>query len=196
MGKITAISILVVLFGITAADAAIIELPLAAEGRYDINSVHWEMDFDLGITFTEISHVYMDWSGEITAGLAIDQTTPGPQPFPLDVGLHASLGSNPWPRLTDVYGGEATYPEPEGFDFQSKFGLPGSTTWSDLLDGQGTISIYYVQLILVTGRYVESGFVDLSSATLIVEGTPVPEPATVIFLTLGVLGLCVGRRER
>ncbi|NIP52391.1 MAG: hypothetical protein GWN67_09830 [Phycisphaerae bacterium] len=106
MGKIFEISFLFITFVITSADAAIVELPLAAEGRYDVNSVHWEMDFDLGITFTEISHVYIDWSGEMMAGLAIDHTTPGPQPFPLDVGLHASLGSNPWPRLTDVYGGK------------------------------------------------------------------------------------------
>ncbi|NIP52392.1 MAG: PEP-CTERM sorting domain-containing protein [Phycisphaerae bacterium] len=31
---------------------------------------------------------------------------------------------------------------------------------------------------------------------MIVEGTPVPEPATVILLALGVIGLCAGRRKR
>ncbi|MBW8040068.1 MAG: PEP-CTERM sorting domain-containing protein [Planctomycetes bacterium] len=196
MGKIVAISVLVLLLGITEANADIVELTLAAEGRYDVNSGPWEMDFDLGVTFTEISHVYMDWSGEITAGLAFDDTTPGPQPFPLDVGISAYLGPNPWPRLTDVYGGEATYPEPEGFDSRTEFGLPGSTTWSDLLDGHGTLQIDYAVLGGPYVIYVESGFVDLNSATLIVEGTPVPEPATVIFLALGVLGFCMGRRER
>jgi hypothetical protein len=187
MGKIAAISVLVVLLSITGADAAIVELPLAAEGRYDVNSGPWEMDFDLGVTFTEISYVYIDWSGEITAGLAVDPMRPGPQPFPLDVGISAYLGANPWPRLAAVYGGEATYPEPEGFDLQSEFGLPGATTWSDLLDGQGTIKIGHVVLGGPYLAYAEFGFVDLSSATLIVEGTIVPEPATLFLLALGAV---------
>lgn len=196
MGKIVAISVLVVLFGITAANADIVELSLAAEGRYDDNSGPWEMDFDLGVTFTEISHVYIDWSGEITAGLATDPMIPGPQPFPCEVGISAYLGRNPGARLAAVYGGEATYPEPEGFDSRTEFELLAPTTWSDLLDGQGTLQIGYAVLGGPYLIYVEFGFVDLSSATLIVEGTPVPEPTTVIFLTLGVLGLCVGRHER
>ena len=196
MGKIAAISGLVLLLSITGVDAAIVELPLGAEGRYDVDSGSWEMDFDLGVTFTEISHVYIEWSGEITAGLATDPWVPGPQPFPCEVGISAYLGRNPGARLAAVYGGEATYPEPEGFDCQSEFKIWPPTTWSDLLDGQGTISMGYAVLGGPYLTYVEFGFVDLSSATLVVEGTPVPEPATVIFLSLGVLGLCTGRPKR
>ncbi|MGB2809249.1 MAG: PEP-CTERM sorting domain-containing protein [Sedimentisphaerales bacterium] len=194
MGKIAAISSLVVLLVITGADAAIVELPLACEGRYDVNSGSWEMDFDLGVTFTDISHVYIDWSGEITAGLAFDHTRPGPQPFPEDIGLSAWLVSASFWRHTNVYGGAALYPEPEVFDFKSEFEV-GSMPWSELFDGQGTIMIGYTQLVGPYLTYVEFGFVDLSSATLVVEGTPVPEPATIIFLVLGVLGLCTGRRK-
>ena len=189
MGKIAAISVLVVLFGITGADAAIVELPLATEGRYDVNSPYLQTDFDLGVAFTEISHVYIDWSGSITAGLAVDPMIPGPQPFPCDVGIYASLGFNPSLRRITVWGGEVTYPEPQIFDFRSEFELPPSTTWSDLLDGQGTITIGYTQLVGPYLTYVEFGFVDLSSATLVVDGTPVPEPATVCLLALGGLAL-------
>ncbi|MHC4736148.1 MAG: PEP-CTERM sorting domain-containing protein [Planctomycetota bacterium] len=187
MRKIAVISSLVLLLSITGADADIVELPLGADGRYDVNSEPWEMDFDLGVTFTDISHVYIDWSGEIMAGLAVDPMRPGPQPFPLDVGLLASLGRNPGSRITDVYGGEATYPEPEGFDSRSEFELSWSTTWSDLLDGQGTIAIDYTVLGGPYVAYVESGFVDLSSVTLVVEGTPVPEPATLFLVAFGAV---------
>ena len=31
--------------------------------------LYWQKDFDLGVTFSEISHVSIDWSGGITAGL-------------------------------------------------------------------------------------------------------------------------------
>ncbi|MGB2809890.1 MAG: PEP-CTERM sorting domain-containing protein [Sedimentisphaerales bacterium] len=189
MGKIAAIISLVLLLGITVADAAIVELPLGAEGRYDANSEPWEMDFDLGVTFTDISHVYIDWSGEIMAGLAVDPMRPGPQPFPLDVGLLAYLGRNPGGRLATVMGGETTYPEPEIFDCQSEFKIWPPTTWSDLLDGQGTISIGHVVLVGPYLAYVEFGFVDLSSATLVVEGTPVPEPGTLFLLAFGAVML-------
>jgi hypothetical protein len=185
MDKIAAISALVLLLGITGADAAIVELPLACEGWYDVNTPDWEMNFDLGVTFTDISHVYIDWSGEIMAGLAVDPMRPGPQPFPLDVGISAYLGANPWPRLAAVYGGEATYPEPEGFVFQSEFGLPGATTWSDLLDGQGTIVIDHAILGGPYVAYVEFGFVVLNEVTLVVDGTPVPEPGTLFMLGFG-----------
>jgi hypothetical protein len=185
MRKIAVISGLVVLLSITAVNADIVELPLDCEGRYDVDSGPWEMGFDLGVTFTEITNVYIDWSGEIMAGLATDPMRPGPQPFPCDVGLLAYLGHNPYARLTEVYGGEATYPEPEGFNYLSEFELLGSTTWSDLLDGQGTIEIGHVVLGGPYLAYVEFGFVDLSSATLVVEGTPVPEPATVYLFILG-----------
>jgi hypothetical protein len=187
MCKIASISGLVLLLSITGVYADIVELPLDCEGRYDVNSGPWEMDFDLGITFTEISHVYIDWAGEIMAGLAYNPSMPGPQPYPCDIGLIASLGRNPGARLADVYGGEATYPEPESFDFRSEFELLGMATWSDLLGGQGTFMIDYTRLVGPYLTYIESGFVDLKSATLIVDGTPVPEPATILFLGLGVL---------
>ncbi len=188
MGKIAAISVLVVLFGITGVDAAIVELPLTCEGRYDFNSPYWTTDFGLGVTFTEISHVYIDWSGEITAGLAVDPMRPGPQPFPEDVGLSAGLGRAPFWRHTGFYGGAALYPEPEVFDFKSEFEL-GSMPWSELFDGQCRIEINYVAVIGPYLTFVESGFVDLSSATLVVEGTPVPEPATILLLALGIIGV-------
>ena len=196
MGKYAVIAGLMLLLNAVAANADIVTLSLAAEGRYDPNSPHWQTDFDLGVTFIEISHVYMDWSGEIMAGLATDPMRPGPQPFPCDLGISAYLGANPWPRLAAVYGGERTYPEPEGFDSRTEFELLGQTTWSDLLDGQGWIGIGYTVLGGPYITYVEFGFVDLASPTLVVEGTIVPEPATIVLLVAGIIGVRAGKRSR
>jgi len=191
--KVIMILLVFTLFEVGQMQADIVELPLACEGRYDPNSPVWKMDFDLGVPFTEISHVYMDWSGEIMAGLATDPTIPGPQQFPIEVGIHAYLGRNPGARFARVSGGEATYPKPESFDCRSEFQLRGKTTWSDLLDGQGTISIGYASLGMGAGcpgsgygGIIDFGFIALNEAIMVVEGTPVPEPATILLLAAGI----------
>jgi hypothetical protein len=174
------------------AKADMVELPLNCAGTYDINTPYRTIDFNLGVTFSEISNVYIDWSGEITAGLAIYYPDPC-NPFPQEVGIRASLGGNPWPRLTTVWGGEETYPEPEPFDSLSE--IPASTsTWSDLLDGQGTIRIQYEEVIMTNGKYIEHGLGKLDNATLIIEGTVIPEPASFFLFALGGLFLKRARK--
>lgn len=190
--KVMATIILAAVFslaGLTRAD--IVELDLFSIGcptEFDFNSPYWTSDFELGVAFTEISSVYIDWSGEITAGLATYYGYPD-EPFPKEVGVYASLGFNPSLRRTEVWGGEASYPAPELFDCLSKIGPSGTENWSDLLDGQGTITVGYTELIMLNGYYVESGLVTLSSATLVVDGVIVPEPVTILLLAMGAFGL-------
>ena len=172
-----------VLLGAGVAGADIVELPLACEGVYDFNQPYWTTDFDLGVTFTEISNVYIDWSGEITSGLAIYYSDHD-APFPMNVGIYAAMG---YLRITEVWGGGATYPDPEPFDSLSEI-PPGTSAWSDLLDGRGTITIGYTQPIIL-GTYVEYGSVVLNDATLVVDGVVVPEPATFLLLIIGIAGI-------
>ena len=65
MGKrIIALMAAMVLLGFSLPiTAAIVELPLDCAGTYDPDNQYWTTDFDLGVTFTEIFHVYIDWSG-------------------------------------------------------------------------------------------------------------------------------------
>jgi hypothetical protein len=71
------------------------------------------------------------------------------------------------------------------FDWLSEIELLGTASWSDLLDGQGTVWIYYKEAVLSEGWYVEHGSVDLTSAALVVDGTIVPEPATLLLVSFG-----------
>jgi len=101
------------------AKANIVELNLFDLGcptEFNWDNSYWQTDFNLGVAFTEISHVYINWSGEIMAGLVIeyDPRTLEPigEPFPDDVGIGACLESPlSWRHTRVVSAGRATYPE-------------------------------------------------------------------------------------
>lgn len=160
----------------TTAFGDIVSTPLNCSGIYDSNTTFREYDFDFGVTFSEISKVYIAWSGEITGGRAISYSDPC-NPFPVDVGI--IVGVIPGVRFVEVDGGKKTYPEPEPFDEISKFRLFLSSSWSDLLDGQGRIIVYYTEgkWAPEAGRNIEHGSVTLNDATLLIEGTVISEPA-------------------
>ena len=87
------------------SEATIVELDLLSLGcptEFSHDSPLWQKDFDLGVKFIEITNVYMDWSGGITAGLAIDYDYPN-EPFPLDVAISAYLDM-PIDAGTSVWG--------------------------------------------------------------------------------------------
>jgi hypothetical protein len=188
MGKIITISILVLLLSITTANAAIVEFPLDCEGFYDLKSPYWHSSFDLGVSFTEINNIYIEWSGTITAELVGIIKIPGS--FPHDATFEASLYGlelDPYYYIgwAEVYGGKATYPEPEPFNVQSPFTDEG---WSMLLEGRGHVEVLLGDALLLAVSYIiEYPSGQINSATLVFEGTLVPEPATVILLGLGVL---------
>ena len=188
---ITILGILLFCAGTTLADTVELDLfTLGCPTEFAFNSPQfgWEKDFDLGVTFTEISHIYIDWSGGITGGLAVDDYGAPGEPFPLDVGIIASMS---YPRLSEIWGGETTYPEPEPFDCLSEI-PPGTSAWADLLDGEGTIIIDYTEFVFGgNGGYIEHGSVTLDRATLVVDGVVVPEPASILLFMMGSLYLRV-----
>jgi hypothetical protein len=183
MGRVGVIVLM--LAGLSAGDT--IELPLNCAGFYDVNTSPWTMDFDLGVTFSEISHVYIDWSGEINAGLYQDSVNPEPVPF--NGRLDAYFGNYLPPGIAGaaVGGGMSTYPGSEQFAMRSEFVL-FAPTWDFLLDGKEIVTIDY-PLLLSWVHVIDYGSAVLNDATLVVEGTIIPEPNTLILLGLGFLSI-------
>jgi len=197
MKKTAIISIMGILLIIaTPVDAELVDLDLLALGcpqEFPGTWTYWESDFDLEVTFSNISHVYIDWAGEITAGLFQmtdpDTFEPIGDPIIAEEGIYVSLGFNPNLRKEILWGGDLTYPAPEPFDTLTEITLPSATTWSDLLDGQGNVKIGYYTVIGMNGHYVERGNIVLNDATLIIDGTVVPEPTAILFLSIGICGV-------
>jgi len=160
---------------------------IGCKSTYDYDSPSWTSDLDLGVTFTEISHVYIDWSGEITGGLAIDYDDPD-NPFSIDLGIGIYLESPPSWRHVSLWGGESTYPNPDPFNCQSEF-IYGSMPWSELYDGKITITVEHKELVIIDGEYIEHGSIYLDTATLVVDGVIIPEPVTVLLLATGIIAI-------
>jgi len=186
------VAILIILFsglgGMAGAETVQLDLlSLGCPTELNIDTPYWQTNFDLGVTFTEISHVYIDWSGGITAGLVQDYHPgtgePVGQPYPIDTGVYADLG---WLQRVTVWGGETDYPSPKSLNSLDEFPT-GGTSWSGLLDGKGGIIVGYTEpgFDFSGTWYVTHGSATLDKAILVVEGT-VPEPASILLMTIGL----------
>lgn len=176
------------------ARADIVELDLFDLGcptEFNFDSPYWQTDFDLGVEFVEISTVYIDWSGEITAELVMPCGYPDKdKAVPIDAQFVATLYElDPHSYFGRAYvqAGADTYPDPEPFELQSVF---TNDDQSALLDGKASIEIWfggiYRPSYLCTVEYPSA---DLVSATLVFEGTVIPEPATFLLLVIGMVGV-------
>ncbi len=190
----SALLLIVALF-VTTAGADVVEYDLNCDGYYWLDR-SWSTNFDLGVTFSEISHIYLHWEGSITAA-EFEPIFPNPIFEPYydgrfiayirDFGSSTSLASK------NVSAGEDTAPNPEPFDLQSLFSI---SDYSPLLDGTGSIKINFQQTYPLEWYFeppivalVSNASGQLDSAKLVFEGVIVPEPITILLFGLGSFAL-------
>ena len=191
---ISAIGILSVIS--TQTHASLVEMDLLALGcptYHDFGIPQWSYDFDLGVQFSSIDHVFMDWSGEITGGLA-KHIDGNPEPFSFSIAIKATLGEYPDYRYAEHWGGAMTYPDPDSFDELTEF-IEGIMPWSNLYDGKEKIKINTESYIMSGVVYLELGNIKLDKANLVIDGTIIPEPSSFMIICLGGLILKIRRRK-
>jgi len=184
MGKIAAISVLVVLLGITRAASATIvtiELPELV-GELEPYPNNPTAEFDFGTSFLSIDEARIHVIGTASAGLAYGDGifNPGDQLFEylplIEFFMYPDSGS--CYTHTDSLDGL--------FDIEIPFALKHGATWDFMLDGQGQITANPVPDDLLLGPIVEPASVEIFEAYLVVEGT-IPEPATLFLLAFGAV---------
>ncbi len=179
MKKMIVVMAATFLFGISSlANGEILEIELDCGGEYDLFD-NWIMNLDLGVSFTEISNIYIDWSGEITGELS---TFAGNE-YPT-IGVFSLLLYKMDPHVdllahTSVSGGLATYPEPEFFDTVQSLTNDG---WETFYDGSAMAEINFNRGPRFGDFVVVPSSGVLNSAKLIVEGTLIPEPTSLLLI--------------
>jgi len=182
------LAVLMVFVGGPQAEATIVELPLDAAGEYGLSDT-WTTSFDVGVEFTEIVGVYIRWSGEMLGYPTMNSGVIDTQ----FVGTLYEADPHEYFGRAYVQGGADTYPSPEMFDVETGF---TAQDWGELLDGQGSIEIFYSDTTHVLDIGAPSEAVGiLNDAALVVEGTIVPEPGTILFFGVGGVLLAARRRR-
>ena len=171
------------------ADATIIEVPLDCAGGYSLSDT-WTGAFDAGVSFTEVAAVYIAWSGEMEGAETMNAGV-------IDTQFVASLyESQPEDYFGRAYtqGGADTYPNPWQFEVVTPF---SDGSWNAVLDGKANIHLWYGETTHVLGDPILSTPTGtIFSASLLIDGTPVPEPTTLFFLVMGIVWFAKGGASR
>ena len=189
--KISTILSLVIILNLSQlTKATIVEYPLngliGSYSSYDKQIIN----VDLGVTFSDISNISIDWSGDITAELTFSQ-------FPLPDGrTYVTPGS----FLISLYktsivddtfaqtfndGGVDTYPYPESFVLVQDFSDYG---WTYFYDGVAKLEISFSGGSSFPESYpLEEASGNIDTAILIIYGTVIPEPSSLLIISIGAL---------
>ena len=186
---LSALIAIVALSGVTRAD--VFEVPLPT-GEYHFKQ-RQPFSLDLGTELAEIRSVRVHAEGSIVAPLA-GPYGPGPTtPINGTFAIGLLRDGQTAMSVTTGLAGRATYPDPEPFAETVPFG-ENPAVWQFLLDGKADGYVQFVHGDLIR-EIAGDGRGILSTATLIIDATPIPEPAGLLPLGAATLwGL--SRRHR
>lgn len=162
-------------------------------GTYTIQLNNWEGSYlaytsasgpiDFGMQFSSIQSLTISWSGHIYAGYD-EWDLPVTARFEADMvdgGIMATAHTN-WSGYTLSRW---------NFNEVSPF---AANTWDWLLDGKA--NSLFVTLVPETDEYEGDPFGQIYSAILTVTGEPVPEPAGIVVMAGGLVGVMGALRLR
>lgn len=197
--SITIASVLVVLTAVgSKAESVTIDLPGLVSGlTYGDSPL--ATSFDAGVQFASIESVKVRFTGYAQGG--ISRYSPDGVQFadgsftPL---LYVALpnGKDIAPAAQAIVVSDEDAPESvwEATMVTLPWAIDGYL--DDVLDGKGEVDIESVTGIVIafgTSAVIEPSHVDITHAEMIISGTLVPEPPTIVLLILGVAAFTVAR---
>ena len=176
-----------VLFGISpiaGAEIFTVELPEFL-GPLEERGTTKTSSFDFGTSFLEIYDVSIQLEGTCTFGSAHGGGVEIPEDEWIDVRPHFDFFMDPPEGIC----GTGAIVDESPFVIDKPFNLHFDATWDFLLDGTDDVTLdFYWGFGIGDWIIVTTPTADISGAYLIVDGV-VPEPSTILLLSIGVVGI-------
>lgn len=183
--KIYLLSILLIVVGTSnMLYAAIYSVPLNVNGFYRFDQ---EMNFniDIGVQFSQINEVRFLAQGDI-------YTDSYPMSFVCV--LFASQNNLQYAETQEIFSTSPPISVP--FTANTSFIPYNGANWNFLLDGiaNGSVGLFTKSIVLLLPNYRITG--NITSASIVIDAVPVPEPATFLFMAAGLIAMKRGRYKQ
>jgi hypothetical protein len=185
------IALLLLALAASVASAATYSVAIPCTGTH-VERTSYMGEVDFGRAFSSIQSVKVNWAGHINGGAV--STLYGTDPYYGTITLNLRDDTSRQMGDASISGGENTFPA--AFYFNNTTNIQMWYPYDFLMDGKCGVSVAFRTSFDVWGLpFIQPSYV-IDSMSLVLDGTPAPEPGSILALLAGIGGCIPFIRRR